>query len=143
MAEHLARSARQRRVAILAIALGAGAIAFTYAGGDDRPDDSPRGIPAPSVTTDASVLGVVVTQPDTLPDAAPATPATVDDDDGPSATTTPATSATTDRPPASLVPPTVIENTTSTTEGGPPPTIDLSTTTTEDPTTSTTEVPPG
>jgi hypothetical protein len=152
MAAHLARSARQRRAAILAIAVGAGIIAFTYASGEDSPMAPPANSPQPSVTTGASVLGVVVTQPDVLPTAAPASPVTVDDggdggdagdagDDQPSPTTG-GTTATTERPPASLVPPTVIENTTTTTTGSPPPTIDL-TTTTEAPSTTTTEPPPG
>lgn len=143
MAEHLARSARQRRVAILGIALAAGGIAFTYADGDDTPGVSPTGSPGSSDATGATVLGVVITQPDALPTAAPASPASVDDAEDPSPPSTVGTSVTS-RPPASLVPPTVIENTTSTTDGGPPPTVDLSTTTSTEPSsTTTTEVPPG
>ena len=143
MAEHLARSTRQRRVAILSIALAAGGLAFAYAGGDDSADLSPNSVTEPSVTTGASVLGVVVTQPDALPTATPASPALVEDSEDSSPRPSVATTDTTDRPPASLVPPTVIENTTTTTERTPTPTIDLSTTTTEPSTTTTTEVPPG
>ncbi|MGH9274739.1 MAG: hypothetical protein ACRDZU_08845 [Acidimicrobiales bacterium] len=136
MAASLARSARQRRAAILSIALAAGGIAFVYATGDDGgPDDGP-GAPA---TSGASVLGVVVTQ-DALPIAPPASPATFSDSDDASTTLQPPSSSTS-RPPATLVPPTVIENTTSTTRSTTPSTIDLSTTTTEP--TTTTEIPPG
>ena len=141
MAVHLSRSAKQRRAAILAMAIAAGGIAFTYASGDDGAS-GPGDLGPGGTQSTASVLGVVVTQ-DSLPTAPPASPATIDDEvpSGTSATTRPGTTSTT-RPGPSLIPPTVIENTTTTTDATTPSTIDLSTTSsTEAPTT--TEVPPG
>ena len=142
MEAHLARSARQRRATILAIAVAAGGIAFIYARGGDGDDHSGSGGLGSSTTSGAQVLGVVVTQD---PIAAPASPATFGDlaEPGDASTTTPSrhgTSSTT-RPPATIIPPTVIANTTSTTARTTPSTIDLSTTSTAAPTT--TEPPPG
>jgi hypothetical protein len=137
---------RQRHAGILVCALGVGLVAFTFIDGD-APGVSRDPRPARSTTSEASVLGVVITQPEatSLPPASPASPVEIDPTTtrrAPTTTARPAgTSATTAPPPATTAPdptlidPTVIENTTTTTEPPPPTTIDLSTTTTAPPTT--------
>jgi hypothetical protein len=142
---------RQRHAGILVCALGVGLVAFTFLDGDS-PSVSLDRRPPTSATSEASVLGVVITQPETtsLPAAAPASPVEI----RPTPTSTRRATTTTARPdetsttaPATsstdptLIDPTVIENTTTTTDAPPPTTIDLGTTTTAAPTT--TEPPPG
>ena len=140
----MARSARRRQAGILVIALGVGVLGFAFLGGDDpqRVPDAPD--QARSISSEASVLGVVVT-PDSAPPTAPAaSPATFDGPARRSSATSGAPAPTvtsTTTPSASLIAPTAIENTTTTTERPTPTSIDLSTTTTTEPTTTSTEPP--
>lgn len=146
-------SRRQRHAGVLLCALGAGLVAFTFVDGDS-PSVSPDPQPARSTTSEASVLGVVITQPEatSLPTATPASPVEIDPAPttrrAPTTTARPTSTSTstttapaTTSPDPTLIDPTVIENTTTTTDAPPPTTIDLSTTTTAGPTT--TEPPPG
>ncbi len=138
---------RQRHAGALLCALGVGLVAFTFLDGDS-PSVSLDRQPARSTTSEASVLGVVITQPEatSLPTASPASPVEIEPTPtrrAPTTTARPASTTTTSAPATTspdptLIDPTVIENTTTTTDAPPPTTIDLSTTTTAAPTTTAT-----